>query len=133
MNLSKNGMPWKVLGETRTQRKCYRIQHQEKNRLALASPAQWPMASGSSQLTPHNSPPIPRGPGLLQAFRLEPGTTENRCIIPFVPRSWPRREDTQNEPILSPIPTFLVEEWEVGWTLFWNKGRRMLVILYRMI
>jgi len=86
------------------------------------------MAAGSSQLAPHRPPPIPRGPGLPQVFRLELGPTGSWCI-PFVLKIIAKKERSSDEPILSPIPTFLAEEWEIGWNLYWNKGRRMLVIL----
>lgn len=81
----------------------------------------------------------------LPADPTEPSTHSKRTRASpgFQIRTWPDWEQVHalctrdrgqggkipDAPILSPIPTFLAEEWAMGWNLYWNKGRRMLVIL----
>lgn len=72
------------------------------------SPAQWPMAAGSSPLTPHSPLPIPGGPGPPQAFRVELGPSWSRCI-PLVLKIMAKEESYCDETLLSPMPTYLTE------------------------
>lgn len=112
-NLSKNGMPWKVLGEAQklqegTSESSPRERRGDLSIPGPAPPVQWSLAADSSQLTLH-SPHLTQENQALGFFILVLGPDWS-THTPFAPMNVAKKERYSDEPILSPMPTFLSGE-----------------------